>query len=67
MTDFVPQWRSQGGAGGAYFFGVKNLKTLKVGSLCVSVNSELKIIESPTIEPPTIDPRRPKIEPPTVA
>ena len=44
------QWRNQGGSvrspmkkgksGGKNFFGVKNLKTLKDGSLSVSVNSE---------------------------
>ena len=50
------------GSGGAYiqgeknFFGVKNLKTLKISSLFVLVNYEPKIIELSTLEPPTICP-----------
>ena len=43
-----------------FFFGVKNLK---VGSLFVSVNSEPKMIETPTLNSPIIEP--PKIDPPT--
>ena len=52
------QWGSQvertlppeKGVGRKKCFGVKNLKTLKVGPLFVSVSSELIIIEPPTTD-----------------
>ena len=62
------QWRSQGERGERTLppekgkvrrrkncFGVKYLKTLKVGSLFVAVNSEPKIIDPTTLDLPTIE------------
>ena len=46
----------KGKSGEKNSIGVKNLKTIKVGSLFVAVNSEPKIIEPPTLDLPTIKP-----------
>ena len=75
IAEAPAQWRSQGKRGERTLplkmvkyckinlFGVKNLKILKVGLLFVSVNSDPKIIEPPTLDLPIFEP--PTIYPPT--